>query len=360
VVSTYTISGLYVGSGGIAAGTMITISTPSGTVLPDYGTYYTLTDTTTPSGSGTVSSSGITDYTGNQDLFTVPNGLNAGDLITLTIGDVLNPGAPSSTYTITFTGNLNGPSAIAPFPQANATYPNGSLINFSGTIYLFAGGHAFGIPTPTVLQKIQAVDKAVVLKAATGAVVPTRAVRPGTLVTTNAVNSNATIYVMGTDSDFHGFSTTAQFTGDGYDPALVVTVPSLGNVATGSTAGVAGSAVSALATTADGAIVDSSSTYYVFDGGKAFGIPTPAALSSIRKTDKATSLTGTVTSAMTGAAITSGVLYTVNGIVYVSFVGNLEPFKAPSQLTADGYGGTASVPGWNLGGLSVVTSYTGS
>ncbi len=52
------------------------------------------------------------------------------------------------------------------------TYPNSALINFAGTIYVFAGGHAFGIPTPTVLNKIRAVNPAVVLNAAAGTVVP--------------------------------------------------------------------------------------------------------------------------------------------------------------------------------------------
>ena len=57
--------------------------------------------------------------------------------------------------------------------------------------------------------------------------------------------------------------------GDGYDTALVVTVPNLRRLIVGSTVGVAGSAVMALATSADGAIVDSSSAFYVFAGGKA-------------------------------------------------------------------------------------------
>ena len=51
--------------------------------------------------------------------------------------------------------------------------------------------------------------------------------RPGTLLTTNAVTGNGTIYVSGTDGELHGFSTLGQFFRDGYDAALVVTVPSL-------------------------------------------------------------------------------------------------------------------------------------
>ena len=80
--------------------------------------------------------------------------------------------------------------------------------------------------------------------------------RSGTLLTTRAVNGDATIYFAGTDGELHGFSTGHQLFSDGYDPALVVTVPSLGSLRVGSTAGEEGSAASALATRADGAIVD--------------------------------------------------------------------------------------------------------
>jgi len=44
----------------------------------------------------------------------------------------------------------------------------------------------------------------------------------------------------------------------------------------------------------------------------------------------------------------------------LSYVGKLFPFKSMNQLQADGYAGTASVTSWNLGGISVVASYSGS
>jgi hypothetical protein len=290
--------------------------------------------------------------------FEVPNAINSGDLLTVTVSDVVNPS--SGSYTMGVGGLISGPSAVAPFPGANVAYPNGAIVNFSGTFYLFAGGHAFGIATQTILSKLQSVDHAVVLKAAAGAILPTTVARPGTLITTNAVNGNATIYVVGTDGELHGFATGAQYLGDGYDPALNVTVPTIGGLTVGGTAGAEGTAVTAFATLASGAIIDSSGTYFVLDGGKAFGIPTPAALTIVRKPDMATPLSGTITSTQTAATIASGTLLTVNGIVYVAYVGNLIPFKTPAQLLADGFGGTASVTATNLGGLSVVSVYSGS
>lgn len=358
---TYTISNFYA-STAIPAGSSINLTAPAGTLVPDAASYFVLTDSTTAAGSGAGAT--ITNWVSNGSgmfvTFTTTNAITSGDLLSLTISDVDNPGTSSGTDTIELGGLLALPSAIAPFPDANVTYPNGSIIDFAGTDYMFAGGHAFGIATPTLLTKLQAVDHAAVLKAAAGAIVPTAGIRAGTLITTNSVNGNATIYVAGTDGDLHGFVTGASFLGDGYDPALTVTVPTLGGLTTGSTASVEGTAVTAAATSADGAIVDSSGTYYVFDGGRAFGIPTPAALTIVRKSDMATPLTGTVGVTQTGATIATGVLLTVNGEVYVSFVANIFPFKSEAQLSADGYAGTAAITATNLGGLGVVTGYSGS
>ena len=74
---------------------------------------------------------------------------------------VINPSASSSGYQLTIFGPVTAATGVASFPKANVTYPDSALINFAGTIYVFAGGHAFGIPTPTVLSKIRAVNPAV-------------------------------------------------------------------------------------------------------------------------------------------------------------------------------------------------------
>jgi hypothetical protein len=165
--------------------------------------------------------------------------------------------------------------------------------------------------------------------------------------------------VAGPDGELHGFSTPAQFFADGYDSALIVTVPSLGGLRVGPTTGVAGAAVTALATRADGAIVDSSGTFYVFAGGRAFGIPAQGQLVRVQKADKVVVLDGTVGPAERGAAIAGGVLLSVSLPVYVSYQGALYPFRAPAQLADDGYGGTAAIPVAGTAGLSVVYPYSG-
>jgi hypothetical protein len=280
-------------------------------------------------------------------------------MLTITIDDVLNPPLAGS-YDLVFGGSaaIAGPAVTSPvFPTANVAYPDAGIVNFSGTFYLFAGGHAFGIPTLTVLSGVQVVDKATVVTAPTGATVPNAVPAVGSVI---VVYNSPTIYVVGTDGQLHGFATPAQFLGDGYDPADVITVPNITGLTVGATAGSEGTAVTALATSANGAIVDSSGTYYVFAGGKAFGIPTPASLVAVQAGDTATTLSGTVTSANTGATPRPGTIVTLTSAVYVASGAALFEFKAMSQLQADGYGGTPSIVIPNRGGLSVVSTYTGS
>jgi hypothetical protein len=158
----------------------------------------------------------------------------------------------------------------------------------------------------------------------------------------------------------HGFATPAQLLADGYDVALVVTVPSLSRLSVGADAAVAGAAVNALATSADGAVVVSSGTYYVFAGGRAFAVPTPAALATVRASDTAKTLVGPVSPAQGGAAVADGALLSAPGGVYVGYEGDAYPFKAMSQLAEDGYSGTAAVPVPGTAGLSVIFGYSGS
>jgi hypothetical protein len=177
---------------------------------------------------------------------------------------------------------------------------------------------------------------------------------------TGPVNGNPTLYVVGTDGKLHGFATPEQYLPDGYDVALVVTVPSLGGLSVGSTAGAEGAAATALATSSDGAIVDSSGTFYVFAGGKAFGIATPPEVAAVRHADNAMVLYGSVGRAQIGAAVADGALLSSPSGVYISYEGILYPFKTMAQLANDGYGGTASVTGPGTGGLLAAFPYSGS
>ena len=229
-------------------------------------------------------------------------------------------------------------------------------MKFGGTDYVFAGGRAF-LASGGELAAVRKVDKATLTTAPAGIAAPTKqTLRAGTLLSTTAVDGNATVYVAGTDGELHGFSTSAQFVRDGYDAAFVVTVPSLGGLRIGTSAGVAGQTVTALATRADGALVDSSGTYYLFAGGKAFGIST-AQLVEVERADNATVLHGNVGSTQTSAPMASGVLLSTPRTVYVSYDGSLYPFKTLAQLATDGYGGTGAVPVSGTGGLTVLLSY---
>jgi hypothetical protein len=360
-LSTYTISNIVVNSSGVPAGTTITLTTvpPTGgttdTTFPNNAADYVITDTTTKAGSGVATL--VTGAPSQSVVITVPNALTAGDIISITVNDAINPTGAGS-YSISLVGNVQGPTVVSPsFPQADITYPDGAIVNFSGTDYVFAGGHAFGIPTVAVLQSLQKVDPAVTLTAPTGAAVPSAAPLLGTTI---IVYNNPTIYVVGA-SGLNGFSTTTQFLGDGYDPADVITVPNFGGLSVGATVGSVGTADNAIGTVANGAIIDSSGTFYVIAGGHAFGIPTLAVLATVQAGDPwTTALVGTVPAGWTTSVIANGTLITVNSAVFVSEGGDLFAFKTFAQLVADGFGGTPSIVTPNYGGIPVVSTYLGS
>jgi MBG domain (YGX type) len=276
---------------------------------------------------------------------------------TVTVAAAPPTGPPATTTSTTAT---TAPAPMA-FPGAGLSYPNGAIVSFGASDYVFAGGRAF-VAGAGSLAAVEKVDHAQVVSAPAGAAPPTGALRAGTLVTTKAVDGDGTIYVAGTDGELHGFSTSAQFFRGGYDTALVVTVPSLAGLGVGATDGVAGSSMTALATHADGAIVDSSGTFYVFAGGKAFGLATPAELVAVEAADTARALSGPVNFAQVSAPIASGVLLgRARGHgVFVSYDGDAYLFKAMGQLVRDGYGGTAAVPVPGPDHLVVISSYSGS
>ena len=168
-------------------------------MLPDNAGDYTLTDSTTTTGSGGLGRLSYADYHPDTPAssLTVPNAINSGDMLTITVDGVINPPLAGSYTLSSRNTDIAGPAVTAPvFPQANTAYPDAGLVNFSGTVYLFAGGHAFGIPTPTVLAGVQVDDHATVVTAPTGATVPNTVPAVGTVIFTY---NNPTIYVVGTD-----------------------------------------------------------------------------------------------------------------------------------------------------------------
>ena len=145
--------------------------------------------------------------------------------------------ATSATTTASSTTTT---SPARELPHANQSYPNGAIVSFGGNDYVFAGGSAF-LASAGELAALEKVDNAKVTAAPAGTSAPTAtAPRSSTLLTTRAVNGDATIYFAGPDGQLHGFSTAHQLFSDGYDTALVVTVPSLGSLKVGSAAGADG------------------------------------------------------------------------------------------------------------------------
>jgi hypothetical protein len=357
-LATYTISNLHTSAPMTAGSSTVTIEGPSGTVFPNSTAFYAFQDSTTISGSGTVTAPLIGGGT-NDVTMTVPANIGAGDLLTLTVEDVINPSSASSAYSITLLGSITSPSPVVSFPRAVVTYPNGAIVSFSGSNYVLAGGRAFKVPSPSALSALEKVDHAKPQPAPPGSTPPVAAPRRGTLLSTRPVDGAATLYVVGSDGELHGFATPKQFIGDGYDPALVVSVTNLNGLTIGASAGSEGAAGNALATVADGAIVVSSGAYYVFAGGRAFELPGPAKLAAVQKGDKARVLSGLVSSYLTSASLPDGTLLSASGPVYVSYRGQLFSFKSVAQLVGDGYGGTAAVPVPGTAGLPVVIAYIG-
>ncbi len=273
-------------------------------------------------------------------------------------------GPPATTSTTTTSTTVPSSPGYPPFPGAVTSEPNGAIVDFSGTYYVFAGGRAFAVAREQ-LAALRVVDHARVVEAPPGRTAPT-GLRPrsGTLLTSYAVTHDRTVYVVGTDGELHGFASEAQLLHGGFDPALVVTVAGLAGL-TVSPATVGKAGVTALSTASDGAIADSGRTYYVFAGGRAFGVPTSALLTEIRRGDPAQSRAGTVTATETRAKVASGVLLVHPGpartwAVSVTYNGALYPFATAAQLAADGYGGTAAVPVPGTGGLPTDFPYSGS
>jgi hypothetical protein len=111
-IATYTLSNIHASATLTGGSSTIQLQAPTGTAFPNDPSEYSITDATTPSGSGTVVAA-VTVDSGNVVTFTVPNRINSGDVLTITIHDVVNPSLSSSTDSIKLVGSVTGPTPFA-------------------------------------------------------------------------------------------------------------------------------------------------------------------------------------------------------------------------------------------------------
>ncbi|MCL4410426.1 MAG: hypothetical protein M1356_08980, partial [Gammaproteobacteria bacterium] len=150
--ATYTITGLQANAA-MPAGSTINIGNTAsvGTNWPLVASDYQITDLTSSASSGAAATVAADAAYNGVDL-TTTNAIANGDQLTITISGVINPFAGGS-FEINVAPTLIAATvsnAAPTAPNAAATGSNGSLVNVSGTIYVYAGGVAFGIPTPAV------------------------------------------------------------------------------------------------------------------------------------------------------------------------------------------------------------------
>jgi len=119
-VASYTIANVRASATLTGGTSTIRLEAPSGTVFPNSAAYYSITDSTTLSGSGTVSAA-VGGGGTNVVTFTVRNTINSGDVITLTVADAVNPSTASSSDSITIVGNVTGPAPSAPTTTTTTT-----------------------------------------------------------------------------------------------------------------------------------------------------------------------------------------------------------------------------------------------
>ena len=115
-------------------------------------------------------------------------------------------------------GSLTTGSGAA--PTAAVTMPDGALVQSGSTIYVYAGGKAFGIPTFADYQTIAAATGTQVVMGTVSNMAAT-SLTAGTLI--QPIGS-AGIWVSDGTSIYQ-FSTASQFASDGYNGANVVPVP---------------------------------------------------------------------------------------------------------------------------------------
>jgi hypothetical protein len=110
-IATYTISNIHASASLAGGSSTIQLAAPSGTVFPNNPSFFSISDATTASGSGTVTAA-LSGGGTNVVTFTVPNTINSGDAFTIEVADVLNPNVASGNDSITLHGAVTGPTPV--------------------------------------------------------------------------------------------------------------------------------------------------------------------------------------------------------------------------------------------------------
>jgi hypothetical protein len=127
-LATYTIANITASATLTAGVGTIKLVAPSGTDFPNNPAYFSITDSTSSSGSGTASAA-LTGGGTSTVTFTVPNTVNSGDVLTITVADVVNPSTSSTTDSITLEGAVTSlastatTTTTAPPPTTTTTRP---------------------------------------------------------------------------------------------------------------------------------------------------------------------------------------------------------------------------------------------
>jgi hypothetical protein len=120
-LATYTISNVEATAALAGGSSSLELEAPSGTTFSNVAGYFSIVDTTNSAGSGTVTA--LSGGSTNTVTLTVPHNISAGDVLTITAQDVINPSVASSTEVITIVGSVTGPGAIPTTTTTTTTVP---------------------------------------------------------------------------------------------------------------------------------------------------------------------------------------------------------------------------------------------
>ncbi len=123
-LATYTISNVRATATLAGGSSTIALVGPTGTVFPNTASLYAVQDSTTPAGSAAASA--VVSGGGTNDVvIRVANSINSGDLIGLSVQDVINPSIASSTYVLTLQGSVAG---LTPTPTTTTVPPTTTTV----------------------------------------------------------------------------------------------------------------------------------------------------------------------------------------------------------------------------------------